>query len=76
VKKKRRGEHIRVKSLYLCVKHECARYYFYFLFFLLTISCRYKRKGKRKKKKEKMSSSSVSQKKRGVLEDGLSKMQK
>jgi hypothetical protein len=42
-----------------------------FLFFWLTISGRYKRK-----KREIMSSSSVSSKKRGVLEDGLSKMQK
>jgi hypothetical protein len=28
--KKRRGEHIRVKSLYVFVKHECARYFFYY----------------------------------------------
>jgi hypothetical protein len=65
-KQKRCGEHIRVKSLYFYVKHECARYYY---FLLLTISCRYK-------KKEIMSSSSVSPKKRGVSEDELSKMQK
>ena len=39
------------------------------IFLLLTISCGYK-------KKEIMSSTSVSPKKRGVLEDGLSKMQK